>query len=87
MHGLLLMRRSGLCRPFEDKQNRRTSRVAAAAGKMLTTGVTLNRLNTLLSELRIASRNGSLVVDTCRVRVHGVQLVFGHNAHATSWLL
>lgn len=44
---------------------RRNSRVAAVAGKMLTTGVTLNKLYTLLSELRMASRNGSLVVDTC----------------------
>ena len=50
------------------KGERRDSRVAVAAGKMLTTGVTLNRLNTLLSELRIASRNGSLVVDTCSGR-------------------
>jgi hypothetical protein len=49
-------------------QGHRNSRVAAGTGRMLTTGVTLNRLYTLLSELRIASKNGSFVVDTCSGR-------------------
>lgn len=49
-------------------QGHRNSRVAAGTGNMLTTGVTLNRLYTLLSELCIASRNGSVVVDTCSGR-------------------